>query len=136
MSPRIAEKNRFTIDDTGAYLSDSAVAIIPKKVNKYFLVGLLNSKLLEAYITDISPYVQGKYYNYSKSYVEKLPIKIPTNTKEEKLSETIIERVKEILRLKKKDENADTRKLEDDIDEMVFDLYGITTDERNVIIAS
>ncbi len=131
--PRIAEKNRFAMDDTGAYLSDSAVAIIPKKINIYLLLGLLNSKLLGAYITAISPYVQGKYYNYSRSYIEKMPIKLPSNKKEEAIAEKITEKVKEILKLKKKDADADTKKHESEIDDLVFDLYGITAEERKII---
>ena len=129
--PRIAEKNRFAYDDTGAYLSDSVVAIIPKKINIYLLLGLLNSKLLEAYITVISPYVQGRYYNYSKSYTEKLPIKLPTNKKEEAIAEEITVKVKEILRLKKKDE--DTKRIETEIDSLVFELYGISEKEQKII---
>lgn len=131
--PRIAEKNRFSIDETGAYLSDSAVAIIPKRIGLHFLLGLLNSKLLGAYITSISPYVQGKYYNYSKSYVEKLPIKIPTNKREETIAEKIAAKVKELLKLKKKGESTDTKKLEDEIDSLVFDLYGVTPEERKTM---
>lgn len=131
--PRIAEKNRFALDDTGAYLSDSSVAIIPKKINIYLLLGLLNSKLLGVYITAISPFVQGKYYNYSKGYVEKLPIKFPSNKAEEVISEKIISTVKELVKLKKKDANADTMKLEDEIDDLVFELYGISSEERKVI---
>lgn len=131
--PRIAEKNRFAIDDAKAYLSDSVVAIIPKKANIYFLLGLLNSKLLEAYLSAISPYVQGKYYNYSRSYIEKMPIKLPTNKKEETEAEKIIANAKEILKLKKKDSDADTKKLEEEIDDLVFKLYGISDAERKII---
>jgi len=127
-----------------AYLSDSAVAIIPKKINIFFLLGLLNSKLFGIYITIISPlfgiyitiispFVQGKYYNYSKGYIEKLPIKIPENKSEEIKTEKIITKVKEILKLKRKDENADTTKLEDEIDDLVYELYGISDDERKTI---
>jgi len=131
--PRIAENNRFAYDDTGAYLSDSVVAIIPKRINSHFLLGLLNSKLLSAHITLISPYVQGRYYNYSKSYTERLPIKHPTNKTEEAIAEKITGKVKEILKLKKKDENADMKELEDEIDDLVFELYGMTPEERKII---
>jgi hypothetical protein len=133
VGPRIAEQNRFALDETGAFLADSAIAIIFKKQNVHFILALLNSKLLGAYISVISPYVQGKYYNYSKSYIEKLPIKLPTNKKEAAIEGKIITEVKEILKLKKKDENAATAKLEDQIDDLVFELYGITPEERKVI---
>ena len=96
----IAEKNRFCIDNDGSYLPDSAVAIIPKNINIYFLLGLLNSKLIEGYISSTSPYVQGKYYNYSKGYIEKIPIKIPVNENEESLADKIISNVKEIIKIR------------------------------------
>ncbi|MFH1200636.1 MAG: N-6 DNA methylase [Candidatus Micrarchaeota archaeon] len=131
--PRIAEKNRFALDENGAFLTDSVVAIIPKKASLHLLLGLLNSRLLSAYITAISPYVQGKYYNYSKSYVEKLPIKLPTDKGEEAIAEKITANVKEIIKLKKRDENANTANLESEIDGLVFELYGITDEERKII---
>jgi type I restriction-modification system DNA methylase subunit len=131
--PRIAEKNRFAIDDSGAYLSDSAVAIIPKRIDIYLLLGILNSKIAEAFIRSTSPYVQGKYYNYSKSYIEKIPIKQPTNKKEDAIADRIIVIVKEIIKLKKKNENSETKALETEIDKLVFELYGISPDEQQVI---
>jgi hypothetical protein len=131
--PRIAESNRFGYDDTGAFLSDSAVAIIPKKINIFFLLGLLNSKLSAAYITAISPFVQGRYYNYSKGYIEKLPIKNPNNKKEEIIAKKIIEKVKEIIKLRKKEGTADTNSIEDEIDSLVFDLYDMTMEERQIV---
>jgi hypothetical protein len=84
-------------------------------------------------MTTIFPYVQGKYYNYSKGYLDLLPIKLPSNKKEQEIADGIVENVKEILKAKKKDNEANTGKLEKEVDDLVFKLYGLTTEERKII---
>ncbi|RLG10210.1 hypothetical protein DRN69_09400, partial [Candidatus Pacearchaeota archaeon] len=103
LSPRLSTTNSFALDEKGEfYLTDSAVAIIPKDINIKYLLGLLNSKLLFFIIKNTSPFVQGKYYSYTKTYLEKLPIKIPETEKEKQIAEKIIKKVEEILELQKK----------------------------------
>ena len=65
--------------------------------------------------------------------MEPLPIKLPINRKEEVIAEKITTLVKEILKMKKKDANSDTKELEGQIDNLVFDLYGLNTEERKLI---
>jgi hypothetical protein len=126
--PRIAEKNRFALDDSGAYLSDSAVAIIPKNIDIYLLLGLLNSRLAEEVIMNTSPYVQGRYYNYSRTYIERIPIKPPKTDREIQIAKEIITRVKDIIKIKRKNKEAETASIEAEIDRLVFDLYGVSSD--------
>jgi type I restriction-modification system DNA methylase subunit len=126
--PRIAEKNRFALDDSGAFLSDSAVAIIPKNIDIYLLLGLLNSRLAEEFIMNTSPYVQGRYYNYSKTYIERIPVKLPKTDREIKIAKEIIVKVKEIIRNKRKNGETETASIEAEIDRLVFDLYGVSSD--------
>ena len=126
--PRIAEKNRFALDDSGAFLSDSAVAIVPKNIDIFLLLGLLNSRLAEEFIMNTSPYVQGRYYNYSKTYIEKIPVKLPKTDREIKIAKEIIARVKEIIKNKRKNKEAETASIEAEIDRLVFDLYGVSND--------
>ena len=47
--------------------------------------------------------------------------------------EVLTDKVKEILKLKKKDANAGTARLEAEINSLVFDLYGISPEERKII---
>ena len=126
--PRIAEKNRFALDESGAYLSDSAVAIIPKNVDIYLLLGLLNSRLAQEFIMSTSPYVQGRYYNYSKTYIDRIPVKLPKTEREIRIAKEIIVKVKEIIENKRKNREAVTTSIEAEIDKLVFDLYGISSD--------
>ena len=47
-----------------------------------------------------------------------------------------LEIVDSILALKKSDPNADTSALESEIDELVYDLYGLTEEEKAIVRAS
>jgi hypothetical protein len=59
-----------------------------------YIMGLLNSKLLEFYLKHISPYASGKYYRYMSIYLEQLPIKTTLSEEEIMLRGRIIECVK------------------------------------------
>ena len=103
---------------------DSTTMIFKKNYDLKYLLCILSSNLMNFYYknhyTDV---------NVKPLYLEKLPIKdIP------KASQLpFIERVTKILALKSQNPKADTSILEDEIDEMVFDLYELTEEERQVV---
>lgn len=100
VSPRLATENSFALDEKGDYyLTDSAVAIIPKKLNVKYLLGILNSRLLFFFIKNKSPFIQGRYYSYTRTYIEKMPIKIPSTEKDKRIAKEIIKKVERILSL-------------------------------------
>ncbi len=100
VSPRIAASSRFALDEKGEfYLTDSAVAIVPKEIEMKYLLGILNSNLLFYIIKNTSPFVQGGYYSYTRTYLEDLPIKLPEGPDEKKVADLIIERVNNIIEL-------------------------------------
>jgi len=102
LCPRISINNSFALDEKGEfYLTDSAIAIIPKNINIKYLLGILNSNILFYIVKNTSPFVQGRYYSYTRTYIEKLPIKIPETTEEKKSANQIIKKVDEILELNK-----------------------------------
>lgn len=132
--PRISESNRFVIDDDKHYLTDSSVAIVPKDINIDLLLGLLNSKLLQWYMPSVSTFVQGRYYNYSKTYIERIPIKRPQKRNEERICENIIANVREIRKaIRKSGSTEEISRLIDDTDKLVFDLYSLTEEERQIV---
>lgn len=77
--------------------------------------------------------MRGGYIELRTKQIESLPIKIPNTTEEKELAKQITAKVKEIVKLKKKDDNADTKTFESEIDDLAFDLYGLTPEERKVI---
>ena len=137
ITPNLSRNNNFALDSNRFYLDHDCYGIIlkDKKLSTYkYVLGLLNSKVLEFFLKQISPYASGKYYRYMTSYLEQLPICEPETEKEKRAAESVIEKVDEILKLKKKDENSDTKKLEEQIDELVFKLYGMDSENEREII--
>jgi hypothetical protein len=102
LCPRISVDNNFSLDKDGEfYFTDSAVAILSKDLDLKYLLGVLNSKLIFYVIKNTSPFVQGRYYSFTRTYLEKLPIKIPTTVEEKEIANKIIIKVDKILQLGK-----------------------------------
>ena len=101
------------------------IQITNKKYNPKFILGLLNSKLLNFYYLkkfttkkeDIFPEIQTYLY-------EQLPIP-QINSTNQSLVDEIINLVDKILALKAENSSADTSQLECDIDNLVFKLYDL-----------
>lgn len=98
LCPRVSKINNFALDDDDQFFFlDAAVGIIPKKnIDIKYLLGVLNSNLLFFIMKNTSTILSGGYYNYSKTYIEKLPIKIPITKTEKKIANQIIEKVDNI----------------------------------------
>lgn len=101
LTPDISTRNNFVLDANGYYCLNViyAINLDSEKVNPKYLLGLLNSKLLEFYFKHISPFISGGYYRYITQYLERLPIRIPKTPLEETISKDVIKNVEEILRL-------------------------------------
>jgi hypothetical protein len=69
--PDIAKHSRFAIDTHGDFV-DATAFMIPSEDR--YLLGLLNSTLLEALFRIDSPSVRGDYHRYKNEYVKDLPI--------------------------------------------------------------
>lgn len=97
--------------------------------NSKYVLGLLNSKLLEWVIYDFCPVKMGNARKYGLDYMKKLPIKAASPAKQKSL----IDLVDKIIDLKNADPATSTSKLERQIDIMVFHLYNLTYEEAKII---
>ncbi|MCY4553597.1 MAG: Eco57I restriction-modification methylase domain-containing protein, partial [Candidatus Poribacteria bacterium] len=116
------DKNQFYLDKTCFMITGSDLKI---------LVGLLSSTLMTfAYKRYCSGTVLGvKGYQYNKHALEKLPVaKISASQQQ-----SFITLVDQILDAKKADLNADTSSLENEIDQLVYELYNLTEDEIAIV---
>ena len=115
-----------TLDDSSVYASQGINFLIPKtnKYNLHFLLGILNSKLLNFLFAT-------KFLNLAikAEYVKQ--VRILTATKEQQ--QEIISLVDKILEAKKTDASADTTELEKQIDQKVYKLYGLNPGEINIV---
>ncbi len=117
--PDIAQHSKFLFDDSGAFSSNTTYFIPTSE--KWFL-GLLNSKLMWWYYGTISSTIRGGFVRYFSQYMEQLPI--PHAPDAEKSA--ITQRVQTILAAP---DAPGVPALEKEIDEMVYQLYGLTPDE-------
>ena len=77
--------------------------------------------------------MRGGYFTFKTDYIKPFPVpaKIPPE-----VSSNIEALVSRILTLKKSNPSADTSALEAEIDELVYDLYGLTEEEKAIVRAS
>ena len=120
MYQTIAVQPCFIYDEKGFYCNNS-MWIIPTK-NKALLT-LLNSKMGWWLTSKKCPFIQGGRQLIWKQFCQ---IPIPPN-----LSENLSEIAEQILEARKN--GIDTKVLENKADELVYDAYGLTDDERKVI---
>jgi len=106
VTPRLSTKNRFAVDLAGNYLLDSAVGIeCPTEHHKY-LLGFLNSSWTQLYVSSESTYVQNRYWNYSQTVVESLPIIPPNNAESSEEYDEISEGVELLIEKRRKKSQA------------------------------
>lgn len=103
ITPDISTHNRFALDFAKVYsLNTSYVIDLDNfKQEPKYLLGLLNSSLMEFFFRQISPFISGGYHRYINQYLEKLPIKLPETAEENKMAKQITNKVDEILELHK-----------------------------------
>lgn len=87
--PHFNRYSSFTLSP-GGFFSNNKTYLID--TNDRFLLGVLNSKLMNFCIRSICPYVKGGYYEYISEFIENLPI-----TKDRRYEKEIIENVNSIL---------------------------------------
>lgn len=90
-----------------------------------FAVGLLNSKFITYYVKNFITSTHTLQINDGRL----IPIIVPEKRVEKKLEDL----VDQILTAKREDPEADTTKLESEIDQMVYKLYGLTDEEIRVV---
>ncbi len=138
MTQVLSNSNKFTLDADGEYYfvgggnaGGYGIILNDEYNNNYeIILGLLNSKVLEFYLKNISTQFRGGYYSYAKRFIERLPIKLPSEPQAQKIKE-LVERI--IQFHKEGRAEQDIKNVDYEIDEEVYKLYGITDEERKVI---
>ena len=116
----------FIYDASGLYCNNS-MWIIPK--DDKVLLAILNSKmgwwLISKYCTAIQNGYQLIWNYFGQILIPKFSLA---------QQQPLIQLVEKILAQKREDPKADTQVFEDEIDRLVFDLYGLTEAERAVVL--
>lgn len=126
------KNNCFSYDNTGKYIGlTNMVAIFDTnpEYNIKYILALLNSKLLEYNHKNNSKQTGGGIYEYVPNAVSRLPLyKLKINKQQ-----PFVALVNKILEVKKSNPDSDTTALEAQIDQMVYELYGLTEEEIKIV---
>ena len=137
---------RGCYDEEAYYCQNSVFIIHSSRINLYYLLGLLNSKLL-GFLYKLRNPQTGKVFDEIKpSVVKELPIHILnlSDAVDKKNHDEMVAKVESMLEAKKQLAKAQTDKdktyyenkcaaLDRQIDRLVYDLYGLTEDEIRIV---
>jgi type I restriction-modification system DNA methylase subunit len=147
--PDIADRASFALDEAGRYAFVSGYGIILKddvaETPKYIL-GLLNSKVLDFYLKQVSTTLRGGFFRYFSQFIGQLPICTinfddPADVARHDKMVALVERM---LALHKKlaaasisaEKELYQRQIEAtdrQIDALVYELYGLTQEEIKIV---
>jgi len=122
---RIGSQLRFSYSNEEIYCLDSTCIATGEKIK--YLVALLNSKLCKYQLFENSPRTGMGDLIISVQALEPLLVYYPTEIEEQ----PFITLVDKILAKKKSGENTDIEEAE--IDSMVYQLYGLTDEEKKIV---
>lgn len=92
-----------------------------------YLLAILNSHLADWYIRQLGVSRNGGYFEYKPMFVEKLPVPVIEKYEQEEF----IKYIDKLLQNKKN--NINTFEIENKIDEMVYQLYGLSDEEKRFL---
>jgi adenine-specific DNA-methyltransferase len=122
MLPDISTHCQALIDFDNNFYCVNTAYIIPNL--GFSDLAILNSKLVHFFYSNLTQSIRGGYLRFIRQYLEQIPI-VETKALDEKVTQ--------ILALKKENPVADTSSLESEIDQMVYELYGLTEEEVKVV---
>jgi adenine-specific DNA-methyltransferase len=122
---------KATFDEHGFYNKESILNLIlsSSSVSYGYILGLLNSRLVNWFYKRRFTNSSKLTVNLSKEYVGQIPIKLVSKADQEQVSRL----VDRILAAKERNPNADTAALEREIDNFVYALYGLTPEEIQIV---
>ena len=105
--PGLATNARYALADENVNIDQGSYGIIlneKTKIYEKFILGLLNSSLLDFILKSSSGTLSGGYYSYQTKYLNNLPIKLPNlnNNNDKQMYDQLIILVDQMLELQKK----------------------------------
>ena len=126
----LTDTGRFALCNDEVYLLNSAYFLLPSQgTNAKFLLGILNSKVIQFYLSIIAETSGMGTSRWINNFVKEFPIPLTSH----EIQTSIIQIVDQILAAKQKTPNADMSALERQIDQMVYKLYDLTPDEIAIV---
>jgi len=122
----------FALDFNKMYVNQKCFILITNSVSLRFLLACFNSKISSMWIRNNCPELQGGTRELSYIFFKNIPLPHLYPSKEH-IVKQIEKLVDKILEAKKQNPYADTRDSEQEIDNLVYELYGLTEEEIKFI---
>ncbi|MFW6172644.1 MAG: Eco57I restriction-modification methylase domain-containing protein [Elusimicrobiota bacterium] len=131
--PDIAEEPRFASILRGVYCDNTTYNLT---TDSKFILAVLNSRLVDLFYRSIANALGNRAVRYFSQYVERIPIPKVV----EKEQKPFIDLVNKILAITKGDDYLENtakqdkvREYEEQIDQLVYKLYGLTQEEIKIV---
>jgi len=148
--PRLVDKLYATLDESSSHFLDNVdvggITLNSKFINQglYYILGIINSKLLKWYFPFISAPFRGGWLSANKQFISQLPIHLIdfTNSENVKKHTNLEALVKHMLDLHKRipqtpfEQDQLEREIaatDAQIDHLVYDLYDLTEEEIKIV---
>ncbi|PKG31052.1 TaqI-like C-terminal specificity domain-containing protein, partial [Methanoregula sp.] len=142
--PDIAPKGYFTLDEIGNYYCANTGYFIVN--NQKYLLGILNSRLITFYYSQLAALLRGGYLRFFTQDLAKIPIRTInfSDPADKSRHDRMVQLVTIMLDLNKKLQDARVdhdktllqRQIEATdgaIDALVYELYGLTAEEIKIV---
>ena len=147
--PDIADRAAFALDEEGQYAFTSGYGITllgEIQLSIKYVLGLLNSKVLDFYLKRISTTLRGGFFRYFTQFIEQLPIRSIdfSNPQEKAQHDKMVELVQAMLDQNRRLDSVrtdDERKriermiasTDEEINALVYELYGLSKEEIAIV---
>jgi adenine-specific DNA-methyltransferase len=131
----------FTYANFDCYVSATFYIIKSERIDLQYLTGLLNSKLLKYWLKKKGK-MQGSNYQIDKEPLLQMPVYMPDKTVQKRVGR-LVAKITDLnngfvkIMNKNTSETENVKKhiqeVEDQIDQAIYDLYGLTQQEINII---
>lgn len=126
MLPDISIKAEALMDRDGMYSVNTAY-IIPK-ADRY-LLALINSSIVHFFYSNLTSTIRGGYLRFISQYLAQIPIIEPSREVREMI-ESLVDQIIESKSLNTLDK---TIEIEKQIDQLVYELYGLSEEEIGIV---
>lgn len=126
MLPDISIKAEAILDTNHIYCVNTAY-IIPKA--DQYLLALINSSMVHFIYSNLTSTIRGGYLRFIRQYLAQIPIIEPLSQVREMI-ETILN---QIIESKNQNPTSDISTLEAEIDQLVYEIYGLSEEEIGII---
>ena len=123
--PDIAREVRFAHDTSKSYLDMTCFSI---PISSTWMLAVMNSALVEFLLCQITSSLRGGFLRPKRQYMTRLPIVTPDTAAQAELEAL----TNEILRLEDSPEQVED--IEQEIDAIVFHVYGLSAPERKLVL--